>query len=398
MEKPIERVLPGEILAADVVDGAGRLLFPRGAALTESAIEALRLRGVPGVEVKGGGTPLSPELMAKAMERAQKFYAGHDMTMPPGPIMLGLRVEAEAQRMERGLPALLRECRALSSEALSPEDLPAFSLDCFEPPQLSAIAFQLNRELYSPEPSSQKVVEIIGRSPVLTARLLRLVNSPLYGFHGRVETVSRAVSIVGLREVGMLAASLIMVEQFGVIPSSVVDMRTFLEHCLACALASKALARATGLVEEEQAFVAGLLHDIGRLYFFTAFPERSRYCMNSARRHGRPLLEEEARFFGVDHGAMGVRLLEGWGMPGMLGQAAGYHHDPLRAHEPMLPGVVHLADAMVQAMGLGCSGECGPPPLRPGFAALVPLGPDQMADIAVGVGEQFDAIVAAFSE
>ncbi|GAB6111429.1 HDOD domain-containing protein [Desulfomicrobium salsuginis] len=396
MEKLIDRVTPGETLAADITDGTGRVLYPRGATLNGSAIEALRQRGVSTVSVVGEHAPLNPSLLAKATERARKYYAGHDMAISPGPVLLGLRVEAEAQRMEKGLPALLRECRKPVGDTPSPEELPTFCLDSFEPPQLSAVAFQLNRELSTPEPSSRKIVSIIGQSPGLTARLLRLVNSPLYGCHGKVETVSRAVTIVGQKEVGMLASSLLMVEQFGVIPASVVDMRTFLEHCLACALASKALAEATKAVEPEQAFVAGLLHDIGRLYFFTAFPERSRYCINSGLRHGRPLMDEEVLFFGVDHGTMGRHLLEGWGMPRSLSQAAGFHHDPLKASDPMLPGVLHLADLIVHAMGLGCSGECGPPPIRPGFAALLPLRPDQTADIASRIAAQLDAIVAAF--
>lgn len=396
MKKPIDRAAPGETLAADITDGKGRVLYPRGSILTGSAIAALRQRGVSAVTVVGEETPLNPALLAKATERARKYYAGHDMTIPPGPVLLGLRVEAEAQRMEKGLPALLRECRKPVADTPSSEELPTFCLDSFEPPQLSAVAFQLNRELGAPEPSSQKIVSVIGQSPGLTARLLRLVNSPLYGSHGKVETVSRAVTIVGLKEVGMLASSLLMVEQFGVIPATVVDMRTFLEHCLACALASKALAEATKAVEPEQAFVAGLLHDIGRLYFFTAFPERSRYCINSGLRHGRPLLDEEVLFFGVDHGTMGRHLLEGWDMPRSLSQAAGFHHDPLKAANPMLPGVLHLADLIVHAMGLGCSGECGPPPMRPGFAALLPLRPDQTADVAARIAGQLDAIVAAF--
>jgi putative nucleotidyltransferase with HDIG domain len=396
MEKPLKRVLPGATLARDVADSTGRILYPAGATLTESAIEALAQRGVTDVDVAGDFAPLNPALLVKATERAQRYYARLDMAVPPGPILFGLRVEAEALRMERGLPALLRDCKGTPSDAPGPEDLPAFSLENFEPPQLSAVAAQLNHELTQPEPTSRKVVEIIGMSPGLTARLLRLVNSPLYGGRGKVETVSRAVAIVGLREVGMLAAGLLMVDRFGVIPSSVVDMRTFLEHSLACALASRELARATGLMDAEQAFVAGLLHDIGRLYYFTAFPERSRYCMAGALARGRSLLEEEARYFGRDHASMGCRLLEGWGMPSTLVQAVAHHHDPLRAADPMPPGVIHLADSVVHAMGLGSSGECGPPAFRPGFAAMVPLAADQLADIASSVGEKLDAIVAAF--
>jgi len=382
MDKRMEEVRPGETLAADILDRAGRLLFPKGARLTEDAIAALRQRGVERVSVAGARKPFDAVLMEKATLRARKYYAGRDLAKPPGPVLLG--------------PSLLRECRGPAGDAPGPEELPAFSLDAFQPPDLPSVAHELNRVLFSPEPSSQRVVELIGRSPGLTARLLRLVNTPLYGFQGRVETVSRAVAIVGLREVGMLASSLLMVDQFGVIQPYVVDMRTFVEHCVGCALTARTLAEATGLAEPEQAFVAGLLHDIGRLYFFTAFPERSRFCIDSARKHDRPLLAEEVRFFGMDHGAMGQRLLDGWGMPPALGLAAGHHHDPFQAAEPLFPGVMHMADVLVHAMGIGCSGECGPPEACPGLTDLVPIGPGGLADIAARVGEQIDTIMAAF--
>ena len=396
MDKRIEHVLPGEILAADITDRAGRLLFPKGAMLTQSAIAALRQRGVTDLAVVGEKVPLNAELLEKATERARKYYAGHDLGKPPGPILLGLRTEAEAQRMERGLPPLLRDCRKPVGPVQSPCELPVFCMDSFEPPQLSAVAHELNLALFAPEPSSSRIVELIGRSPGLTVRLLRLVNTPLYGFQGKVETVSRALTIVGLREVGTLASSLLMVEQFGVIPKSVIEMRTFIEHCLGCALASKALAEATGLAEAEQAFVAGLLHDIGRLYFFTSFPERSRFCIDSALKHERPLMTEESLFFGVDHPLMGMRLLDQWGMPAALSQAVGAHHDPMQADEPQLAGILHLADVLVHAMGLGCSGACGPPEALPEVMELVPVGPVQLADIAARIENQLGAIVAAF--
>lgn len=396
MNKRIEQVLPGEILAADLKDPAGRLLFPRGATLTESVIEALTHRGVTDVEVEGARKRLSTAQLKQAGERARKFYAGHDVSLPPGPVLLGLRTEAEALRMEQGLSPLLRDCRGPLGSVLSSKELPVFCLESFEPPQLSAVAQELNLALSGPDPSSSTVVEIISRSPGLTARLLRLVNTPIYGFHRKVETISRAVSIVGLREVGLLASSLLMVEQFGVIPKSVIDMRTFLEHSLGCALTCKELAETTGLAEAEQAFVAGLLHDVGRLYFFTSFPERSRFCIDSALKHQRPLLTEEALFFGVDHATMGQRLLDGWKMPEGLGRVVGSHHDPLLAPELPLAGIVHMADILTHATGLGCSGECGPPQAHPEVMDLVPIRPEQMVDIATRIEQRLGAIMGAF--
>lgn len=396
MIKRIEQVLPGEILAADLKDSAGRLLFPRGAKLTENAIAALVQRGVTDVEIEADRKPLSAARLKQASERARKFYAGHDISLPPGPVLLGLRTEAEALRMERGLSPLLRDCRGPAGPVLSPGELPIFCLDGFEPPQLSAVAQELNQALNVPDPSSSKVVEIISRSPGLTARLLRLVNTPLYGFQRKVETISRAVSIVGLREVGLLASSLLMVEQFGVIPKSLIEMRTFLEHSLGCALTCKELAEATGLAQGEQAFVAGLLHDIGRLHFFTSFPERSRFCIDSALKHQRPLLTEETLFFGVDHATMGQRLLDGWGMPEDLGRAVGSHHDPVRSADLPLAGIVHMADILTHATGLGCSGECGPPEAHPEVMVLVPIRPEQMVDISTRIEHKLSAIMGAF--
>lgn len=396
MLKRIEQVMPGEILAADLMDQAGRLLFPSGAELSESTIAALEQRGITEIEVEVERVPLSAAQLKLAADNAHRFYAGHDLGISPGPVLLGLRTEAEAQRIERGLPPLLRDCRGPAGPVQSPQDLPMFCLDSFEPPQLPAVAQDLNLALSAPDPSSKKIVEIITRSPGLTAKLLRLVNTPIYGFQRKVETVSRAVSIVGLREVGMLASSLLMVDQFGVIPKSVIEMRSFLEHSLGCALTCKTLAEVTGLAQPEQAFVAGLLHDIGRLYFFTSFPERSRYCIDSALKHKQALMDEEVLFFGTDHAGMGERLLDGWRMPGSLSRTVGCHHDPARAPELPLAGIVHLADLLTHAMGLGCSGECGPPEARPEVMDLVPVQPEQLVDIATRIEAQLGLIMNAF--
>ena len=83
-------------------------------------------------------------------------------------------------------------------------------------------------------------------------------------------------------------------------------------------------------------------------------------------------------------------------MPPHLGQAVGNHHDPMRAKAPALPGIIHMADVLVHAMGLGCSGECGPPEACPGLMDLVVVRPDQMADTAARIGDQLGSIMAAF--
>lgn len=396
MDKILDDALPGEVLAEDILDSSGRLLFPEGAKLTEASIKALRQREVVQISVVGERIPLNVELLKKATERARKFYEGQDLAVSPGPILLGLRTEAEARRLEERRPPLLQDIQEPLGDVPSPSDLPLFCLNHFQPPELPAVVHELNRALAVPDPSSQTVADVIGRSPGLTARLLRLVNTPLFGLQGKVGTVSRAVALVGLREIAMLASGMIMVEQFGVIPRSLVDMRSFLEHSLGCALAAKSLAAATGDIEPEQAFVAGLLHDIGRLYFFTSFPERSRYCIDSSLKHGRPMMQEELLFFGADHAMVGERILNQWHMPPTLQDAVAHHHDPFTSVNPLFPCIVHLADVLVHAMGLGCSGDFHPPAICPGILDLVRVSPESLVEIAAGVEDRLETIVAAF--
>jgi len=158
MHKRIEQVLPGDILATDLVDTAGRLLFPKGATLSENAVAALVQRGVTDVEVEDERVTLNAEQLKQAAENAHKFYAGHDLGVAPGPMLLGLRTEAEAMRIERGLPPLLRDCRGPVDPVPLPQELPIFCLDSFEPPQLSAVAQELNLALSAPDPSNKKIV------------------------------------------------------------------------------------------------------------------------------------------------------------------------------------------------------------------------------------------------
>lgn len=393
MDKQLDKAQPGDVVTSDIVDSTGRVLMPNGATLTAQNLAILHQHGISHVEVR---PPFNPVLADKARTLAVKYYAGHDLGVTPGPVLLGLRTEAELRRLEAGTSPLLRDCHGPIGLVPEPHELPSLCMDGFTPPELPAVVLELQELLTAPNPSNQAVAEAIGRSPGLAARLLRLVNSPVYGLAGKVDTLFRAVTIVGLRDIGMLATGMAMIEQFGIIPRSVVDMRSFLEHCLGTAIAARALAETTRQVSAEKAFVSGLLHDIGRLYFFTAFPERSRFCIDSARKHGRTLQDEEKAYFGVDHCTLGRQLLMEWRMPPSLCLATAFHHHPFESRDPLLPGIVHLANVLVHATGLGTSGECGAPRVSPGILELIPVNPDQLADLASTIEHTTEAVMAAF--
>ncbi len=396
VEKLVTEVEPGSILAADVTDAKARLLFPQGATLTEAAIRALTQRGIERVTVAAMHFARDQALLGKARLLAEQYFSDQEGGHPFYELLFDLRTEAEAQRLEMGRPPIFLALEKPTAEVLTPQSLPSFSLADYTPPELPALAYEINKTLSDPEVSAGKVAEVTSRSPSLTVKLLRLVNSPIYGVQGKIETISRAISIIGMRDLCMLASALVMVEHFGVIPRSVTDMRGFLEHTLGCALTARALAEAIGSAESETAFVAGLLHDIGKLYFFTAFPERSKFCIESNLQSGRGLMFEERLYFGSDHASVGQRLLESWHMPLSLQQAVAHHHSPALAKDPFLSSIVYVADAMAHAMGYASSGEYSAPVARPGILEMLKLRPAQLAEISVNVSNNLEPVVAAF--
>ena len=160
----------------------------------------------------------------------------------------------------------------------------------------------------------------------LASKLLKLVNSPFYGLSSRVDSIERAVALVGARELSTLALGITTINFFKDIPSELVDMRSFWRHSLSCAVFCKLLADFAKLPRERM-FIAGLLHDAGRLLLFKDLPYASVQAMIHARSNMLPLPEAERDIFGFTHAQVGERLLTEWKFPEAIVAAVGQHHD-----------------------------------------------------------------------
>jgi len=353
--QPLELLQPGDVCATPVRTPHGQLI-PEGTILTSSHIRDLR--GLPGIQIR---RTLSETDLAQAMPSALRAFAGHDVLSPLGQTMLHLRVQAEAERCACGLPPLAPPRDPVAATAPRPSLAPPLDLGAFDPPELPALAHQLLQALAEDRLDAQGVASIISQSPGLTSRLLRLVNAPAFGMPRTVDRIDRAVALVGTREITLLASGLLLIETFGMIPGSVVDLRAFLAHSFAVATACRQLARHAHGELAETAFTAGLLHDLGRLFFLSVLPERTKACMEFCHTAGRPIREEERTFFGADHASLGSKLLDLWNLPDTLVRAVAGHHEP----KDFLAAVVHLADGIVHAAALGANGDWIPPRLRP---------------------------------
>jgi putative nucleotidyltransferase with HDIG domain len=140
-------------------------------------------------------------------------------------------------------------------------------------------------------------------------------------------------------------------------------MRSFLKHSLACGILSRLLAAQRTMRQTEQMFTAGLLHDIGRLILFIYFPEEALGALRQARQMSDQLCRVEKMRLGCHHAQIGKYLLDRWRLPLIIENAVSFHHEPSDAPDPVPAAIVHLADLMVNALGIGTSGERLVPPL-----------------------------------
>lgn len=245
---------------------------------------------------------------------------------------------------------------------------------------LPGVYLRLSTVVSDPRSSAAEVGRVIAEDPGLTARLLKLVNSAMYGFPSRIETVTHAISIVGTAQLQDLALATSVIRLFAKMPETQVSMTSFWRHSVAVGVTARALAARRREPNVERYFVAGLLHDIGRPIMFMQAPDESRAAFTRAAETGGPLYEAEQSVFGFDHAHVGHALLDLWKLPGSLRESVLYHHFPERAQRfPVEAAIVHLADLIVNALALGTSGERGVP-------ALVPQAWDAL-ELPVGVLE-----------
>ena len=205
--------------------------------------------------------------------------------------------------------------------------------------------YKLREVVADPDCDFDDIAEVISVDPSLTLRLLKIVNSAFYGFCGEIETISHALAVVGTGQLMQLVLATTVVEQFKGIPKDLMDMKRFWKHSVACGLSARAIHQARGEHDGESIFVAGLLHDIGRLVMCLKVPDQLKLVIDFAGKSGDRWHKAEAKYFGFDHGAVGGALLRAWNLPKKLQEAVAHHHFPTSADNfPQEAAVVHLAD------------------------------------------------------
>lgn len=225
-------------------------------------------------------------------------------------------------------------------------------------PSLPMIFTRIDEAVNNPRSSLADIGRIISEDSSLTARLLKIVNSALYSFPNKIETISRAVTVVGTQQLRDLALATSVMKLFRGIPPDLIDMEAFWRHSIACGIAARVLAALKREANIERFFVAGILHDIGRLVLCIKNPDWMRAALGRCHASGELLYAVENEELGFDHAAVGRVLLESWKLPASLVETVACHHNPEAARRfPVEAANVHLADIIAHAMQLGSTGE-----------------------------------------
>ena len=216
----------------------------------------------------------------------------------------------------------------------------------------------VNRVVAKPSSSSEEIAKVVMQDPGLTTRLLRLINSSLFSFPGQIDTISRAISLVGTQQLRDLTLATCVIEMFEDISIEFVDMQSYWRHCLATAVCARLLAVHCGEDNVERFFVAGLLHDIGSIVIYLRGGRKLKRLMNRCINDHQYLSEAERGIFGFDHADVGRELLQLWGLPDALVEAVNAHHTPSRTKRfPRVANILHVSEFLVEARAMGSNGE-----------------------------------------
>ena len=265
--------------------------------------------------------------------------------------------------------------------ANSPASAPKAPLSAHELASLSTlvspphICVRITELLSSPRSNARAVAEVIAQDPSLTARLLRMVNSSFYGYRARIDTVSRAVAVVGHTVLHNLAIAVSAVKSFSDIPNDLVNMDTFWRHGVYCGLIAKACGVRIRVLHPERLFVAGLLHDLGSLVLYQTRPDACRETLLIAAGDEAVLHQAEIEAFGSSHAELGGRLLSHWGLPEALADAVACHHAPARAAvAPLEAAILHVAEALANRSQIGAFTEHPSPEVAIDESAWATIG------------------------
>ncbi len=239
-------------------------------------------------------------------------------------------------------------------------------------PTLPTVVAKMLELVDNPKTSASSLANLISRDQVLTAKILKLANSSFYAFPRQIATVKLALVVLGFESVKEMALSFSVLSSFKGENNKHFDLSLFWQHSVSVGASTRMLARETCYRLAGEAFVAGLLHDIGKIVLNQYLPKEFAEIQARVFEGGESCVQAEKAVIGATHAEVGAWLAERWNLPVALVEGIRWHQDPTQCpRNPELPLLVYLGDYLSAKCGLGKSGS-------PGLDAL----PEAVAEMA----------------
>ncbi|MBI4616514.1 MAG: HDOD domain-containing protein [Planctomycetes bacterium] len=363
-EVPTADVQEGMVLARDVINDRGQRVIKKETAITATVLAKLRsLQGVRSIWIEEPKGTEAIDFEGEWEKRFKAAFQGRFAAAPQSPYMSRFEsllaashkrhfLKTQGIEREPAPPADAEGVRTFRERILSRIE-EAQSL-----PSLPIIIEKLDKVLNDPQADAGDIAQVLILDPALAARILRMINSAFFGLSRKVERIDQAVVFLGVNQIRTLALTASVFSLFSREKGELFDPLKFWEHSLSVAIGCRLIAKTlnekaaeTGgkAIDVEDAFLAGLLLDVGKILMALYFPPAYEKIRRLAQAKKVPLYDAELAVLGVRHTDIGHRLFEKWGIKPDITSAARYHHEPGTAGT--FAYVVHLADLISRGLG-----------------------------------------------
>ncbi|MBA4250806.1 MAG: histidine kinase [Chlorobiaceae bacterium] len=221
-------------------------------------------------------------------------------------------------------------------------------------PLIPKIILDVSKLLENESVKNNELVKVISKDQGLVTKILTIANSPMYGLARKVSTIDFAILVLGINEIRSIVSALAIIESFKNKSDKYLDQAKFWTHCFITGTAAKRLAEEFGIQKSGEAFVAGLLHDVGisviHRFFHSSFIQITELVEKSEYSYA----DAELEVLGMSHSEVAYYLLEKWNFPTALSESVLFHHTPMKSLlNPPLSAVIHFADYVTHCSGIG---------------------------------------------
>ncbi len=403
----LNNLVPGMVLENSVHDQYGRFLLKAGQSLEKKHIRIFKIWGVTEVWIKDEDEDhiqeIQPEIPKEVYDQAESYlkekFRLNNLDDPFVQELFRVSLIHKAQELQapktddnsaqnqsteadkKGFKRYRKKTKEITVNNLVNDRLRLGTLP--------DIYYRVIEAIHDPNRSIADISDIVGKDPALSAKVLQLVNSSFYSLLQEVDTLTRSLALIGTNQLMTIVTGVSVVSIFKNISSRLLNMRLFWEHSVACGIVARLLANyLPGVVNSERYFVAGLLHDLGRLIMVQTIPEEYSVIFDQSDKQNQNLSQLEEHKFGFDHAQVGAFLAEKWNLPLSLEKMIRYHHQPAEQSQNLDPMIVYMANLIVTGLDIGSSGEFYVPVLQTGIWEQLQLSQSILEPLVVQLDHQ----------